>query len=38
MDFKRRLDSIISSQSLVSFGFVEEKFFSDVEEEEGIGY
>lgn len=35
MDLKRRLDSITSSQSSASSGFVEEKSLSDVEEEEG---
>lgn len=35
MDPKRRLDSITSSQSSASSGFVEEKSLSDVEEEEG---
>ena len=35
MDPKRRLDSITSSQSSASSGFVEEKSPSDVEEEEG---
>ncbi|XP_070252588.1 vascular endothelial growth factor receptor 2 isoform X1 [Myotis yumanensis] len=34
MDPKRRLDSITSSQSSASSGFVEEKSLSDVEEEE----
>ncbi|XP_069868978.1 vascular endothelial growth factor receptor 2 isoform X1 [Dipodomys merriami] len=34
MDLKRRLDSITSSQSSASSGFVEEKSLSDVEEEE----
>ncbi|XP_063314086.1 vascular endothelial growth factor receptor 2 [Pelobates fuscus] len=33
-DLKRRLDSIASSQSSASSGFVEEKSLSDVEEEE----
>lgn len=35
VDLKRRLDSITSSQSSASSGFVEEKSLSDVEEEEG---
>ena len=35
MDPKRRLDSITSSQSSASSGFVEEKSLSDVDEEEG---
>ncbi|XP_055485289.1 vascular endothelial growth factor receptor 2 [Psammomys obesus] len=34
VDLKRRLDSITSSQSSASSGFVEEKSLSDVEEEE----
>ncbi|XP_003471712.1 vascular endothelial growth factor receptor 2 [Cavia porcellus] len=34
LDLKRRLDSITSSQSSASSGFVEEKSLSDVEEEE----
>uniref|UniRef100_A0A8C0JJ79 receptor protein-tyrosine kinase n=1 Tax=Canis lupus dingo TaxID=286419 RepID=A0A8C0JJ79_CANLU len=36
MDPKRRLDSITSSQSSASSGFVEEKSLSDVEEEEDL--
>lgn len=38
MDPKRRLDSITSSQSSASSGFVEEKSLSDVEEEEGTSH
>lgn len=35
MDLKQRLDSITSSQSSASSGFVEERSLSDVEEEDG---
>lgn len=35
MDLKRRLDSVTSSQSSASSGFVEEKSLSDMEEDEG---